>query len=60
MFEINGKISGGSSGFGRHFARFLAGEGAHVTLSARRAEALASPVAEINDSGGEHKVSCLM
>jgi len=55
VFEINGKhilITGGSSGFGRHFARFLAGNGAHVTLAARRAEALASAVAEINGSGG--------
>jgi len=31
MVEINGKhilVTGGSSGFGRHFARFLADEGA--------------------------------
>jgi NAD(P)-dependent dehydrogenase (short-subunit alcohol dehydrogenase family) len=55
VFEINGKhilITGGSSGFGRHFARFLAENGAHVTLAARRAEALASAVTEINGSGG--------
>jgi NAD(P)-dependent dehydrogenase (short-subunit alcohol dehydrogenase family) len=55
VFEIDGKhilITGGSSRFGRHFARSLAGKGAHVTLAARRAEALASAVAEINDSGG--------
>jgi NAD(P)-dependent dehydrogenase (short-subunit alcohol dehydrogenase family) len=45
-------ITGGSSGFGRHFARFLAGKGARVTLAARRAEALASAVTEINGSGG--------
>jgi NAD(P)-dependent dehydrogenase (short-subunit alcohol dehydrogenase family) len=56
VFEIGGKhilITGGSSGFGRHFARFLAGNGAHITLAARRAEALAANVAEINGSGGK-------
>jgi NAD(P)-dependent dehydrogenase (short-subunit alcohol dehydrogenase family) len=56
VFEINGKhilVTGGSSGFGRHFARFLANNGAHVTLTARRAEALAAGVAEINGSGGK-------
>src|ERR1700731_2470468 len=55
VFEINGRhilVTGGSSGFGRHFARFLANNGAHVTLAARRAEALAAGVAEINGSGG--------
>ncbi len=55
VFEITNKhilITGGSSGFGRHFARFLASNGAKVTLAARRAEALASAVAEINGSGG--------
>lgn len=55
MFEINDQhilVTGGSSGFGRHFARFLAGNGAKVTLAARRAEALASVVSEINTSGG--------
>lgn len=44
-------MTGGSSGFGRHFARFLASNGAKVTLAARRAEALASAVAEINAAG---------
>jgi NAD(P)-dependent dehydrogenase (short-subunit alcohol dehydrogenase family) len=56
VFEISGRhilITGGSSGFGQHFARFLAGNGAHVTLAARRAEALAAGVAEINGSGGK-------
>ena len=56
VFEINGRhilVTGGSSGFGRHFARFLANNGAHVTLAARRAEALAAGVAEINGSGGK-------
>ena len=56
MFEINDQhilVTGGSSGFGRHFARFLAGKGAKITLAARRAEALASAVAEINASAGK-------
>jgi NAD(P)-dependent dehydrogenase (short-subunit alcohol dehydrogenase family) len=56
VFEVNDRhilVTGGSSGFGRHFARFLAGNGASVTLAARRAEALAEGVAEINGSGGK-------
>jgi NAD(P)-dependent dehydrogenase (short-subunit alcohol dehydrogenase family) len=55
VFEITGRhilVTGASSGLGRHFARFLANNGAHVTLAARRAEALAANVAEINGSGG--------
>jgi NAD(P)-dependent dehydrogenase (short-subunit alcohol dehydrogenase family) len=55
VFEVANKhilITGGSSGFGRHFARFLASNGAKVTLAARRPEALASAVAEINRSDG--------
>ena len=46
-------VTGGSSGFGRHFAQFLAGNGAKVTLAARRAEALQSAVTEIKDAGGK-------
>jgi NAD(P)-dependent dehydrogenase (short-subunit alcohol dehydrogenase family) len=56
VFEINDQhilVTGGSSGFGRHFAHFLAGNGAKVTLGARRAEALASAVSAINDAGGK-------
>jgi NAD(P)-dependent dehydrogenase (short-subunit alcohol dehydrogenase family) len=56
VFEIANQhilVTGGSSGFGRHFARLLAGNGATVTLAARRAEALASAVEEINASGGK-------
>jgi NAD(P)-dependent dehydrogenase (short-subunit alcohol dehydrogenase family) len=55
MFEIRDRhilVTGGSSGFGRHFARFLTGNGAKVTLAARRADALATVVADINASGG--------
>lgn len=56
MFEIDDKhilITGGSSGLGRHFGRFLASKGARVTLAARRAESLAAGVAEITASGGK-------
>jgi NAD(P)-dependent dehydrogenase (short-subunit alcohol dehydrogenase family) len=56
VFEINGKhilVTGASSGFGRHFARFLAENGGRVTLAARRPEALASAVDEISASGGK-------
>jgi NAD(P)-dependent dehydrogenase (short-subunit alcohol dehydrogenase family) len=55
VFEIDDKhilITGGSSGLGRHFARFLASKGASVTLAARRAETLAAGVAEIKELGG--------
>src|SRR3974390_1097629 len=56
VFDVTNQhilVTGGSSGFGRHFARFLASNGAKVTLAARRAEALASAVGEINSSGGK-------
>ena len=52
-------VTGGSSGFGRHFARFLATNGAKVTLAARRAEALASAVAEIDGSGARAQSALL-
>jgi NAD(P)-dependent dehydrogenase (short-subunit alcohol dehydrogenase family) len=55
VFEVTNQhilVTGGSSGLGRHFARFLASNGAKVTLAARRAEALASVVSEIRNSGG--------
>lgn len=56
VFDISDKhilVTGGSSGFGRHFARLLANKGARVTLAARRADALASAVDEINASRGK-------
>jgi len=56
VFEVHNHhilVTGGSSGFGRHFARFLASNGAKVTLAARRAEALASAVAEIKAADGK-------
>jgi NAD(P)-dependent dehydrogenase (short-subunit alcohol dehydrogenase family) len=56
VFEIEGRhilVTGGSGGLGQHFARFLANNGANVTLPARRPEALTENVAEINGSGGK-------
>ena len=54
VFDVNDKhilVTGGSSGLGRHFSRFLAYNGAKITLAARRAEALTSAVAEIKAAG---------
>lgn len=45
-------ITGASSGFGAHFARVLASEGAKVGLAARRVDALESIAAEIREAGG--------
>ena len=56
VFEVTNQhilVTGGSSGIGRHFSRFLASNGAKVTLAARRAAALSAAVEEINDSGGK-------
>ncbi len=56
MFEVRDQhilVTGGSSGFGRHFAQFLASNGARVTLAARRAEALQAAVTEIRNAGGK-------
>ena len=54
-FALGGKhvlITGGSSGLGRFFAETLAARGAHVTVAARRAEALAKTVDSIADKKG--------
>ena len=54
-FDIAGRhilVTGGSSGFGRHFASMLAAKGAKVTLAARRIEALAEAVLQIEAAGG--------
>lgn len=56
MFEVTNQhvlVTGGSSGFGRHFSRLLASHGAKVTLAARRADALHAAVNEINDRNGK-------
>jgi NAD(P)-dependent dehydrogenase (short-subunit alcohol dehydrogenase family) len=54
-FSVAGKvalITGASSGFGKHFARVLAREGAKVGLAARRVDALQSLAQEIRSAGG--------
>jgi NAD(P)-dependent dehydrogenase (short-subunit alcohol dehydrogenase family) len=52
-------VTGASSGFGRHFARVLAGAGAKVALAARRIDALERLAAEIRAGGGE-AAACAM
>jgi NAD(P)-dependent dehydrogenase (short-subunit alcohol dehydrogenase family) len=56
LFAIEGKhvlVTGASSGFGRHFALFLAGRGARVTVAARRAEAIDKTVQTIHADKGQ-------
>ncbi|CUH81350.1 short chain dehydrogenase [Tropicibacter naphthalenivorans] len=48
--KLQGKtalVTGASSGLGAHFARVLAGQGAHVTCAARRVDRLEALVTEI-------------
>jgi NAD(P)-dependent dehydrogenase (short-subunit alcohol dehydrogenase family) len=45
-------VTGASSGFGRHFAKVLAANGAHVVAAARRTERLRELVVEIEAGGG--------
>ena len=61
-FSVAGKvalITGASSGFGKHFAKVLAREGAKVGLAARRLDALQSLAKEIRSSGGVAAVAQL-
>jgi NAD(P)-dependent dehydrogenase (short-subunit alcohol dehydrogenase family) len=54
-FALDGKhvvVTGGSSGLGRFFAKFLAVRGARVTVAARRTEALAKTVDDIGAANG--------
>ena len=56
LLSLEGKtalVTGASSGFGRHFARVLAGAGAKVALAARRLDVLKQLEAEIRGSGGQ-------
>ena len=55
MFELSGKtalVTGASSGFGAHFAKVLAANGAKVAIAARRQEKLEKLAAEIEQEGG--------
>jgi NAD(P)-dependent dehydrogenase (short-subunit alcohol dehydrogenase family) len=56
LFSVAGQhvlITGASGGLGAHFARFLAGRGAKISLAARRVDRLTSLVAEITGAGGQ-------
>jgi NAD(P)-dependent dehydrogenase (short-subunit alcohol dehydrogenase family) len=62
LLSLAGKaalVTGASSGFGRHFARVLAGAGAKVALAARRIDALERLAAEIRAGGGQ-AAACAM
>ncbi|HLK23217.1 MAG TPA: SDR family NAD(P)-dependent oxidoreductase [Caulobacteraceae bacterium] len=53
--DLSGKtalVTGASSGLGRHFAKLLAANGAHVIAAARRTELLDALVDEIRAAGG--------
>jgi NAD(P)-dependent dehydrogenase (short-subunit alcohol dehydrogenase family) len=56
LLSLAGKsalVTGASSGFGRRFARVLAGAGAKVALAARRIDVLRELEAEIRADGGQ-------
>ncbi len=52
-------VTGASSGLGAHFARLLAGQGAKVTLAARRLAPMEALAAEIALAGGVAEVLAL-
>src|SRR2546423_8069808 len=55
LLSLQGKaalVTGASSGFGRHFARVLAGAGAKVGVAARRLDVLEQLASEIRAGGG--------
>lgn len=54
-----GLVTGASSGLGRHFARVLAANGAHVVVAARRRDALSKLVDEIILDGGSAEAVAL-
>jgi NAD(P)-dependent dehydrogenase (short-subunit alcohol dehydrogenase family) len=56
LFNLHGKVAlvtGASGGLGRHFAGVLARAGATVVLAARRADALAEAVSELEATGAK-------
>src|SRR4051812_37654325 len=62
VLSVTGKvalITGASSGFGNHFAKVLAREGAKVGLAARRGDVLQSLAQQIRSAGGVAAVAQL-
>ncbi len=56
LFSLEGRtalVSGASSGFGSHFARLLAAQGASVVVAARRLDRLEALVGELEADGAE-------
>ena len=56
LFNVSGRVAlvtGASSGFGEHFAKVLADNGAKVVVGARRLERLQKLVEDIRSAGGE-------
>jgi len=56
IFSLQGRtalVTGASSGLGRHFAKVLAGAGAHVAIAARRTDRLEALHEEIEAAGGK-------
>ncbi|KAB1074036.1 SDR family NAD(P)-dependent oxidoreductase [Methylobacterium planeticum] len=52
-------VTGASSGLGRHFALRLAEAGARITVTARRADALAETVVRIEAAGGQARAAVM-
>ncbi|MGI9286683.1 MAG: SDR family NAD(P)-dependent oxidoreductase [Pseudomonadales bacterium] len=56
LFDLTGRVAlvtGASSGFGEHFAKVLAENGAKVVVGARRLDRLEKLVEDIKSAGGE-------
>lgn len=52
-------VTGASSGFGAHFSRLLAGQGAHVIAAARRLDRLEGLAQDVRAAGGSIEAAAL-